>query len=154
VAITRLVCHGRNLLRALMTNAVQAGLDPTQLDDRASADNVSADSGGNFFANLDSELFRVPVGLACFFLDKVHHHLGAFYLELCQIQSWALGFGAGQSMILENVNLLFDRLYPIDATQLALTANAQEPMSAILTTSALGIADSPSDTGLPPESSR
>lgn len=110
-SIARLFCNGRNLTRALHTNLhQQPGFDPSQLDDPASDANVA-----NSYFNLDSELFRVPLGLACFFFDKVHNSLGAFYLELCQIQSWALGFGAGQNMILENVNILFDRLYPIDA---------------------------------------
>jgi hypothetical protein len=43
----------------------------------------------------------------------LHHSLAAFYLELCQIQSWSMGFGAGQNMILENVSMLYDRLVPI-----------------------------------------
>ena len=110
-SIARLFCNGRNLTRALHTNLhQQSGFNPSTLDDPASDSNAA-----NSYFNLDSELFRVPLGLACFFFDKVHHSLGAFYLELCQIQSWALGFGAGQNMILENVNILFDRLYPIDA---------------------------------------
>lgn len=108
VAIARLFCSGRNLLRALMTNARQNGINPSTLDDRA-----ATSSTDTFYANMDSELFRVPLGLACYFYNKMHNALGAFYLELCQIQSWSMGFGAGQNMILENVTLLFDRLWPI-----------------------------------------
>ena len=110
VAIARLFCSGRNLLRALMTNSVRTPntIDPSLLDDRAAYTPSST-----FYANLDSELFRVPLGLACYFYNKMHNALGAFYLELCQIQSWSIGFGAGQNMILENVTLLFDRLLPI-----------------------------------------
>lgn len=110
-SIARLFCNGRNLTRALHTNLHQdTNFNPVNLDDPA-----ATGINPNTYFNLDSELFRVPLGLACFFYDKLHNSLGAFYLELCQIQSWALGFGAGQNMILENVNLLFDRLYPINA---------------------------------------
>lgn len=115
--ISRLFVNGRNLLRVLYTNVVQAyargnhELDPREFDDIA----AKAGSGGlpQFFANLDSELFLIPFGLACFFRDKLHRAIGAFYLELCQITMHNIGYTAGQSMILENVTILFDRLWPI-----------------------------------------
>lgn len=114
VSIARLFCKGRNLLRALMTNTVKLGVNPTALDDPAATAVYPGQTGYNeFYGNLDSELFRVPLGLACYFYDKLHHSLAAFYLELCQIQSWSMGFGAGQNMILENVSMLYDRLVPI-----------------------------------------
>jgi hypothetical protein len=117
-SISRLFCNGRNLFRALSTNLKKIGVDPTKLDDPA----ANSEDATAYF-NMDSELFRVPLGLACFFYDKLHNGLGAFYLELCQIQSWAMGWGAGQTMIMENVNLLFDRLYPI-STALVTTQSA------------------------------
>ena len=116
--IARLFVNGRNLLRVLYTNAVQAGLDVKNFDDRAAAATTSnaANSGAihQFFMNLDSELFLIPVGLACFFRDKVHNAIGAFYMELCMINSYNVAFNAGQNMILENVSLLFDRAIPIN----------------------------------------
>jgi len=78
-------------------------------DDKAS---ISKDS--TFFMNLDSELFLIPFGLACFFRDKIHNKLGAFYLELCALNSYNIAFNAGQNMILENVSMLFDRALPMD----------------------------------------
>lgn len=124
VSIARLFCKGRNLLRALMTNTVQNSIDPAGLDDKASADEPGAPYN-QFYANLDSELFRMPLGLACYFYDKLHHDLAAFYLELCQIQSWSMGFGAGQNMILENVSMLFDRLVPISTAGAPLAGPTQ-----------------------------
>jgi len=113
--IARLFVNGRNLLRVLYTNAVQAKLDPSRFDDKATLDNPSVDTGDNskFFINLDSELFLIPFGLACLFRDKSHNKLGAFYLELCMINSYNISFNAGQNLILENVSLLFDRAWPM-----------------------------------------
>lgn len=108
-SIARLFVNGRNLLRALYTNAITAGVDVTKFDDQA----AFSDKNSKFFANLDSELFLVPFGVAVFFRDKIHNEIAAFYLELCQINTWALAVGAGQNMIMENVNMLFDRLRPI-----------------------------------------
>jgi hypothetical protein len=112
--IARLFCNGRNLLRALYTNAVQAKLDVSKFDDPACATAFdSGDSDAKYVINLDSELFLIPFGLACFFRDKAHDHLGAFYLELCMINSYNIAYNAGQSLILENVSILFDRALPI-----------------------------------------
>lgn len=107
-SIARLFVNGRNLLRALLSNAVVAGIDVTKFDDQG-----GAFKDAKFFTNLDSELFLIPFGMAVLFRDKVHNDLGAFYLELCMINTWSLAVGAGQNMIMENVNMLFDRALPI-----------------------------------------
>lgn len=109
--IMRLFVNGRSLCRALYTNAVQAGIDPSVLDDVAAVSRSS-----KFYANLDSELFLIPFGLAVLFRDKIHNNIGAFYLELCLINSWAVTVGAGQSMIMENVNMVWDRIRPMDGS--------------------------------------
>jgi len=106
--ISRLFVNGRNLLRVLYTNAKQAGLDVSKFDDRAAVEENSP-----YFINLDSELYLIPFGLACFFRDKVHSSIGAFYLELCALTSYNVAFNAGQNLILENVTLLFDRASPM-----------------------------------------
>jgi hypothetical protein len=111
-SIARLFVNGRNLLRALYTNAVTAGIDVRTFDDPAAYS--QAKTPPKFFANLDSELFLIPFGMAMIFRDKIHNEIGAFYLELCQVNTWAVSVGAGQTMIMENVNMMFDRLLPID----------------------------------------
>ena len=65
-----------------------------------------------FFINLDSELFLVPLGLGSVFRDKTHNYVGGFFAELCMITSYAIGWNAGQNLILENVSGLADRLLP------------------------------------------
>lgn len=108
VTLTRLLMNGRNILRALMTNAVRAGIDPTKLDAKAATVNNSV-----FFINLDSELFKVPLGLGFVFKDKLHDWIGAVYLENGRIQTHGLGWAPAQPMIMENVQLVFDNVEPI-----------------------------------------
>ena len=76
------------------------------------------------YMNLDSELFLIPFGLAVFFRDKVHDEIASFYLELCHINTWAIAVNAGQTMVLENVNMLFDRLMPISASNVGLKTSS------------------------------
>lgn len=112
--IARLFVNGRNLLRVLYTNAVQAQLDVSRFNDPAAVFQTgNTGTGNSFFMNLDSELFLIPFGMACYFRDKIHNRLGAFYMELCMINSFNVAFNAGQNMILENVSMLFDRALPI-----------------------------------------
>lgn len=106
----RLFVNGRNLLRVLYHNAVAGGIDPSLFDDVA----VDGDAP-QYFINLDSELFLVPMGLGSVFRDKTHNYVGGFYAELCMITSYAIGWNAGQNLILENVSGLSDRLLPFGA---------------------------------------
>ncbi len=106
----RLFVNGRNLLRVLYHNAVAGGINPALFDD------VATDSEApQFFINLDSELFLVPMGLGSVFRDKTHNYVGGFFAELCMITSYAIGWNAGQNLILENVSGLADRLLPFGA---------------------------------------
>ncbi|RLC88618.1 MAG: hypothetical protein DRJ03_01730 [Chloroflexi bacterium] len=111
-AVARLFVNGRNLLRVLYTNVVRANIDVNKFDDYAAVPKIGG-AQSQFFANLDSELFMIPFGMAIVFRNKAHQSIGAFYLELCMINNWTINFSAGQNLILENVNLLFDRLQPI-----------------------------------------
>ena len=108
----RLFVNGRNLLRVLYHNAVAGGVDPSQFDDPATTP-ISGNT--QYFINLDSELFLVPMGLGSVFRDKTHGYVGGFYAELCMITSYAVGWAAGQNLILENVSGLADRLLPFGA---------------------------------------
>lgn len=63
---------------------------------------------------MDSELFLIPFGLGCVIRDKSQTTIGSFYLELCVIPTYNMGVTAGQSMIMESVSLLFDRIVPLD----------------------------------------
>lgn len=124
--IARLFVNGRNLLRVLYHNAITTGgIDVSTFDDPAAQNNSS-----QFFMNLDSELYYVPFGLCTFFRNKSHDLIGAFYVELCMINSYAINASAGQNMILENVSGLADRIIPLDATTVA-TGGGRVPRSTV-----------------------
>lgn len=112
--IGRLFCNGRNLLRVLYHNAV-AGEVPVQEFD----DIPARQTDDIYYANLDSELYYVPFGLAAIFKDKIQDLIGAVYLELCMIQSYGIGFNAGQAMIMEDVNGMCDRVLPFRPSAVA-----------------------------------
>jgi hypothetical protein len=110
--IQRAMINGRNLLRALYHNAIEAGVDPSQFDDAAS---LSATS--QYFINLDSELYYIPLGLAMVMRTKSHTLVASCYLELCIINSYGVSVAAGQAMIAEAVSGLCDRIVPFQPTE-------------------------------------
>lgn len=116
-SVGRLFVKGKNLIRALNENAVAAGVDVKSFDEPIVPEGEAGDS--DYFVNLDSELLLIPFGLAVLFRDKSHNHLGGFYLELCVIQSWAVGLNAGQNMVMENVSGQCDRLMPFSVKALS-----------------------------------
>jgi len=115
--IGRLFCNGRNLLRVLYHNVVASGINPAKFDDPAAIDYGSKIA--NMFINLDSELFYIPFGLATLFRDKVGSQLGGFYAELSMLNTYTLGFTAGQNMLMEDVGGMCDRLLPYTASEAA-----------------------------------
>lgn len=112
----RLFTNGRNLLRVLYHNAVAGGVDVKGFDDPVVP--TEGDSNTTFYTNLDSELYYVPFGIGVMFKDKVHDVLGAFYIELAMVNTYTLGFTAGQNMVMEDVGGLCDRLYPFTPSTL------------------------------------
>lgn len=141
--IARLFVNGRNLLRVLYHNAVKSGIQVQNFDDPAAK---SANS--NFFINLDSELYYIPFGLACFFRNKAHDLVGSFYAELAMINSYAVSANAGQNVIMENVSGLADRLLPLDLATIA-TGAGKVPRSTI--DAILDFTNTPLPDGTTPE---
>ncbi len=112
--IGRLFCNGRNLLRVLYHNAVAGGVRVQDFDDKPARNTTDI-----YYTNLDSELYYVPFGIAAIFKDKIQDLIGAVYLELCMIQSYGIGFNAGQAMIMEDVNGMCDRVLPFQPSSIA-----------------------------------
>lgn len=131
-SIARLLVNGRNLLRALSTQAVQQGVDFSSFDERP----MRFENTEQYFLNLDSELFYIPFGLAVLFRSVAHDAVGAFYMELCMLSSMQTGFSGGQNIILENVSGMADRIRPIYPN--TLTGIVGSPTSASLSENVLG----------------
>lgn len=113
----RLLTNGRNLLRVLYHNAVAAGLEVQHLDEPPVPASIGTQNT-TFYANLDSELFYVPFGLAILFRDRAKELLGAFYFELCMVNMYTLGFTIGQNMVMEDISGLCDRVVPFQPSSL------------------------------------
>jgi hypothetical protein len=111
--VNRCLINGRNLLRALYHNAVEAGIQVDRFDDPAA---FEGQPDSQAFLNLDSELFYIPFGMAVIVKSKSHTSIMSFYLELCMIDSWGAQITSGGNMIAEAVSGMCDRVLPYQAT--------------------------------------
>lgn len=73
---------------------------------------------GNYFINLASDLFSQPMGLLFVLKDNEETTYGAFYLEQCYVPNHSMGFDAQGLIISEQVGIQFERLVPINMSQL------------------------------------
>lgn len=126
--IGRLFCNGRNLLRVLYHNAVAGGVPVQNFDDPA----VAQDPSELYYGNLDSELYYVPFGIGAIFRDKIKDLLGAVYLELCMIQTYGVGFNAGQQMVMEDVSGMCDRVLPFRPTAVAVSSAMRQTVDTVI----------------------
>lgn len=68
----------------------------------------------DFWINLQSVAFRQPLGLCAYFKASNDKAYGACYMEDCLIGRHTVGMGSNQVMILEGVDIDFDRVAPIN----------------------------------------
>jgi hypothetical protein len=128
--MARVMINGRNLLRGLYHNAVESGVQVSRFDDPASLDEAPR---SQFFVNMDSELYYIPIGLGCVIRSKDFSLVASMYMELSLISSWSLQFTAGNPIIAENVQGLCDRVLPFQPSEaLSLPQVGRATMDAVL----------------------
>lgn len=67
----------------------------------------------DFWINLASDVFNVPMGLCLLFKDARQRAYGAFYMENCMIEAHSLGVDSNNVVLAEGVNGQFDMVNPI-----------------------------------------
>lgn len=110
--LARLVMNGRNLTRAVYHSAVEAGIDVGDESVIGTPASYSGRDNQQFWVNLDSPIYRLPVGLGFLLKDRGGTSIGGMYCEVCHMQSWQLAFASGQSAVVENCSFLYDRMLP------------------------------------------
>jgi len=71
------------------------------------------DENRDFFINLMSELFSVPVGLCILLKDPKNKPYGAMYLEDCYIEAHSIGVDSSTIVISEGVNGQVGQVAPV-----------------------------------------
>lgn len=123
ITVARLVMNSRNLLRAIYHSAVEAGVDVGNRAIIGTEASYQGRENQQWWVNLDSPIYRVPVGLGIIMRDRGGSHIGGFYAELCHITQWSLSIASGQAAMMENVSIVCDRILPFgDSTTVGILA--------------------------------
>lgn len=120
VSLARTMYDGPNLLRALY-----AYFPAREMPKSGAADLLSLSGSqfktlrrvagyGDFFLNLDSDLFDKPFGLMLIFLDSSEEPYGACYIEDAHIQNHQFGISSQANIIGEGVTIQYDQLVPVN----------------------------------------
>ena len=131
-SMSRLLVNAPNVLRAVHTTSVQAGLAVDKFDDPAATTPIAS-----FWTNLDSEQYYIPFGLYVIFADKSRGTIGAVALEHVHLTGYNVGVQAGQAMIMENLTGWADRMRPLPIDDL-LGANSARPTATVIRDTVLG----------------
>ena len=83
----------------------------------------------NIFLNLQSDMFRQPVGMLMYMQDSNDQTLGAVYLEQCYIQGHNMGFDSSSIVVQEQVSVQCERLVPVAVSSIALVTDALNPLN-------------------------
>lgn len=74
---------------------------------------VALDENRDFWINLQSVAFRQPLGLCCYMKASNDKAYGAAYMEECLIGRHTFGMSSDRVMMMEGVDIEFDRVAPI-----------------------------------------
>lgn len=119
VNLARTMYDGPNLLRALYAYFPSKKMGDTKAADLMTLNpeqfrELKRVAGyGDFFLNLDSDLFDKPFGLLLLFLDSSEEPYGACYIEDAYIQNHQFGISSQANIIGEGVTIQYDQLVPV-----------------------------------------
>jgi len=115
-SIGKMLCFGPNLIRALYSQIEADQVKGT------SSKFMSADVAANalWYSNLEEDLYRVPFGLGVIYSSpgtslKGVKKLGAEYFESVVLINRSVSLQSGQTMIMENVSFMADRVVPLSS---------------------------------------
>lgn len=130
--ISRLFTSTSTLLGAIYESVYT---DSTFTLEEGSLESKPYDEDKKIMFSLDSELFKIPFGMACMFRNTAKKFIGGFYVEHVVIPTISMGFSVGQAAIFETVDLAFDRIVPFDTLDSYAASNFESKFSKTLSSS-------------------
>ena len=106
MTITKMMLHGPSVLKALYSY-----VDDTELEAL-----YQQPGYGDFWLNLNSELFNRPTGIGLIMRDNEAEQFGTFFFEACYIASHQFAVGAQTMVIGENIQTRFEAIKALPIT--------------------------------------
>ena len=135
LGLSRIHYHGPSLLRCLYAyyedTILPVPVSPVWQnpgsDNMANPHDVRIPPGyDNLFINLASDMFNQPIGLMMYIRDSNLDTLGALYIESVVIPSHTWGTDAQGTMVQENVAMQYERLRPVNVSNIDLISGFEQ----------------------------
>jgi len=128
ISIGRMMFYGKNLISALytqVTDSFMSAASSATVSHKYAQGTNTAVSPSKFLLNLEEDMYRTPFGLGIIYhtprtaagasgADSWNTAVGAEYAECCYLVSRQTSIQSGQTTIMENVQILADRMIPWD----------------------------------------
>jgi len=136
LSLGRIYYHGATILRAMYAyyqDLLPPTVIPAMFPNTARISNphntIIPPGFENIFLNLQSDMFRQPVGILLYVQDSNDQTMGAMYLEQAYAQGHNISFDASGIVVQESVSIQFERSVPIAVTSLALVNDLTNPLN-------------------------
>lgn len=130
-SIGRMLFLGPNLYRALYQIANGENLLSN------SKVSGSGDETSAWYANLEEDLFRIPFGMGIIYRSPVNNasntNIGADYIEVMNLVNRNVSIQSGQTMIMEQVSFMADRVIPWTSYQSEADVSSENPAGELFT---------------------
>lgn len=114
ISIASMMFKGPNLLKAMTQ---YTDVDPNLASEVSRIRSTTNLAGyGDFYINLASQLFDIPVGILIMLRTNRNTNYGAVYLENALIASHNWSFAAGGNVLSEGVSMTYERVVPVDVS--------------------------------------
>ena len=115
-SLQRMMVIGANLLRALYGKTA-FGSDMANRNSKYTNGGYGSGDYALWYNNVEEDIFRVPFGLGVIFhspatLAGSRVVAGSVYIETCTIQNCSTSIMSGQTVVMEQVSFIADRLIP------------------------------------------
>jgi hypothetical protein len=133
VQFARTLFHGPNLLRSLYAFYPKSKINSTVAELLATTGGRAADSSpvvrdqpgfGDFFGNLDSDLFDQPFGILAILRDSRNQPYAGLYLEDCMLRAYQFSINSSSTLVAEGGSAEFDKAVPVNVGAIARANNA------------------------------
>lgn len=103
LALTKMMLRGESLMKALYGYITDEELDAL----------YNKPGNGNFWLNLNSELFNRPTGLGLIMRDLESNQYASYFFQSSYISNHNFAVGSGTLVVGESVNMQFERMLPL-----------------------------------------
>lgn len=136
ISLGRVYMHGPSLLRAMYAyyqDLLAPTVIPAMFPNAARIVNphntIIPPGFENIFLNLQSDMFRQPVGMLMYMQDSNDQTLGAMYMEQCYVQGHNTGWDSSSIVVNESASIQCERITPIPTSSVALVTDALNPLN-------------------------